>query len=150
MVGGAACLLVVVVVAAVGMVIVTDGTAEQQSSETTLGLTSLTGTPTTDPGLGGMAASRAIDTMVARVLPSTVALRIRSANGTASTVTGLVVESGGIIVTASMALAGARSVTAIEPDGTRQVGRACGDRPDVRSGRAQDRRRPAGSHLRRR
>ena len=75
MVGGAACLLIVVVVAAVGMVIVADGTAEQQSSETTLGLTSLTGTPTTDPGLGGMAASRAIDTMVSQVMPSTVALR---------------------------------------------------------------------------
>jgi S1-C subfamily serine protease len=121
LIGGAACLLVVVVVTAVGMVIVANGTAEQQSSETTLGLTSLTGTPTTDPGLGGMAASRAINTMVARVLPSTVALRIQSANGATSDVTGLVAESGGIIVTASAALVGARSVTAIEADGTREA-----------------------------
>lgn len=129
MVGGAACLLVVVVVATVGMVIVADGTAEQQSSETTLGLASLTGTPTTDPGLGGMAASRAIDTMVSQVLPSTVALRVRSADGATSTVTGLVAESGGIIVTASVALAGARSVTAIEPDGTREVAEPVGIDP---------------------
>jgi S1-C subfamily serine protease len=129
MVGGAACLLVVVVVATVGMVIVADGTAEQQSSETTLGLTSLTGTPTTDPGLGGMAASRAIDTMVSQVLPSTVALRVRSADGAISTVTGLVAEAGGIIVTASSALAGARSVTAIEPDGTREVAEPVGIDP---------------------
>ena len=121
MVGGAACLLVAVVVATVGMVIVADGTAEQQSSETTLGLTSLTGTPTTDPGLGGMAASRAIDTMVSQVLPSTVVLRVQSANGATSTVTGLVAEAGGIIVTSSVAVAGARSVTAIEPDGTRET-----------------------------
>jgi S1-C subfamily serine protease len=129
MVGGAACLLIVVVVAAVGMVIVADGTAEQQSSETTLGLTSLTGTPTTDPGLGGMAASRAIDTMVSQVMPSTVALRIQSVDGATSTVTGLVAESGGIIVTASVALAGARSVTAIEPDGTREVAEPVGIDP---------------------
>ena len=133
--GGAACLLVVVVVATVGMVIVADGTAEQQSSETTLGLTSLTGTPTTDPGLGGMAASRAIDTMVSQVLPSTVALRVRSADGAISTVTGLVAEAGGVVVTASSALAGARSVTAMSPTGRGMRGRACGDRPDIRSPR---------------
>ena len=40
--------------------------------------------------------------------------------GRFSSTTGLVAESGGIIVTPSPGLAGARSITAIEPDGTRQ------------------------------
>ncbi len=128
-IGGAACLLVVVVVTAVGMVIVDHGTAEQQSSETTLGLTSLAGTPTTDPGLDGMAASRAIEAMVSRVLPSTVVLQIQAPSGATSDVTGLVAESGGIIVTASAALARARSVTAIEPDGTREATDPVGSDP---------------------
>ena len=56
--------------------------------------------------------------MVASVRPSTVALRIDD-HGRSST-TGLVAESGGIIVTPSQALSGAKSITAIEPDGTRE------------------------------
>ena len=37
-----------------------------------------------------------------------------------SSTTGLVVESGGIIVTPAPVLSGARSITVVEPDGTRQ------------------------------
>jgi serine protease DegS len=53
------------------------------------------------------------------VRPSTVALRIHRRTGVSSA-TGLVVESGGIIVTPAPVVSGARSVTAVEPDGTRQ------------------------------
>jgi putative serine protease PepD len=118
-VGGAAACVVVALVAA-GLFMVATGTAEQDSSDTTPGTASLTGAPTTDPGLGPMAGSSSIDAMVASVRPSTVALKIDGPDGTV-TVTGLVAEAGGIIVTMSELLSGARSILAIEPDGTRQV-----------------------------
>src|ERR1700683_1075280 len=74
-IGGAAACVVVALVAA-GLIIVASGTAEQESSDTTPGVASLTGAPTTDPRLGPMAESSAIDAMVASIRPSTVVLRI--------------------------------------------------------------------------
>ena len=114
--GGAAACVVVALVAA-GLVMVATGT-DQSSTETT-GVARLIGVPTTDPGLRRAPRQAAIESMVASIRPSTVALRIHSHSGTSST-TGLVVESGGIIVTPSPSLSGAKSITAIEPDGIRE------------------------------
>jgi S1-C subfamily serine protease len=116
MIGGATAAFVVVLVA-VGMVVATTATNQRSSTNT---LTSHVGPPTTDPGLDRITPRTSIAAMVATVRPSTVALRIRGTGWTRVT-TGLVAESGGIIVTPSAALAGARSVTAIEPDGTRDA-----------------------------
>jgi putative serine protease PepD len=113
--GGAAACVVVALVAA-GLVMVATGT-EQSATETT-GVARLIGVPTTDPGLRREPRQEAIESMVASIRSSTVALRIRSRRGT-STTTGLVVESGGIVVTPSQSLSGATSITAIEPDGIR-------------------------------
>jgi S1-C subfamily serine protease len=125
MIGGAAVLVVALVAAA--MVMVADGTAAQQVADTTPA-TVLVGVPTTDPGVEQMANSTTIDSMLASLRPSMVALRVVGATGT-TTVTALVAESGGIIVTSAQALVGARSVTAIEPDGSRQTPVAVGVDP---------------------
>ena len=116
-IGGATACVVVALVAA-GLVMVAAGT--DQSSSGTPGVAYFVGVPTTDPGLGQTARQGAIKAMVASVRPSTVALRIDHREGIWSSTTGLVAESGGIIVTPSQALSGAKSITAIEPDGTRQ------------------------------
>ena len=75
---------------------------------------------------------------MASVRPSTVVLRIHR-GGRVTSVTGLVAESGGIIVTPSQGLTGARSITAIEPDGTREQAALVGIDPTSGSGRAPDR-----------
>ena len=113
--GATACVVVALVTA--GLVMMASGT--DQSSNGTPKVAYFVGAPTTDPGLGQTARQGAIKAMVASVRPSTVALRI-DRQGRFSSTTGLVAESGGIIVTPSPGLAGARSITAIEPDGTRE------------------------------
>jgi putative serine protease PepD len=118
--GTAACLVAVLVVA--GLVMVNAGTGS--SSSATAGQETLVGEPTTEPGLDSTVSGN-IDAMVDSIRPSTVALNIRGPHGVSST-TGLVAEAGGIIVTAARALAGAKSITAIEPDGTRQVAQLVG------------------------
>jgi S1-C subfamily serine protease len=65
-----------------------------------------------------MASRSAIAALVGSVKHSTVALQVTGPGGT-SVSAGLVAESGGIIVTAARALAGARSITVIGADGTR-------------------------------
>ena len=116
-VGGTAACIVVVLVAA-GLVMSTAGTG-QVTSDGGVPEVSLIGTPTTDPGLDATTRSADITSMVAAVRPSTVVLRVDGPGGVSS-VTGVVAESGGIIVTAESALADATSITAIEPDGSRQ------------------------------
>jgi S1-C subfamily serine protease len=69
-----------------------------------------------------------VTTMVSTVRDSTVVLSVDRATGT-STSTGVVVESGGIIVTSAAVLAGARSITVIEPDGSRQAAALVGTDP---------------------
>lgn len=128
-VGGATACLVVALVAA-GMIMVANGT-DQHNPSNPAGLAALVGSPTTDPGLGRTDAAGAIAAMVDSVRPSTVLLRIHRRTGVSST-TGVVVESGGIIVTPAPVLSGARSITAVEPDGTRQPATVVGI--DQRSG----------------
>jgi putative serine protease PepD len=126
-IGGATACLVLALVAA-GLALVATGTAEQQSSDTTPETATFVGAPTTDPGVGPMAGSAAVAAMVSSIRPSTVALRIHGPTGT-STISGLVAESGGIIVTTDQALTGARSITVIEPDATRQLAQVVGVDP---------------------
>jgi putative serine protease PepD len=117
-IGGATACLVVVLVTA-GLVIATTGGGDSDGTDAAPGHASLIGVPTTDPGVGPLARSSALAAMVSAVRPSTVALRIEGSHGVTVT-TGLVAESGGIIVTTARSLSGARSVTAIEADGSRQ------------------------------
>jgi S1-C subfamily serine protease len=114
-IGGATAVFVVVLVAT-GMVIAANTTNQPSSGKSLL---SHVGPPTTDSGLSGSAARSTIDAMVDSVRPSMVLLRIHGDRWTRTT-TGLVAEAGGIIVTASEALEAARSVTVVEPDGSRE------------------------------
>ncbi len=115
MIGGAtACVLVAVV--AVGLMIATTGGSDDDAGGPLSGHPGITSEPTTEAGVSVMAARSSIEDLVAPVEASTVALRVTGPDGV-STSAGLVVESGGIIVTTAGVLAGARSITAIEADG---------------------------------
>jgi len=116
--GGTVCLVVALVTA--GLVLSTTGRSDQDSSATVPEVRSLTGAPTTEPGVGTMVASRPGTGMLSTIRRSTVAVSVKTSSGT-SVATGLVAESGGIIVTLAAVLSGARSIAVIEPDGTRQV-----------------------------
>jgi S1-C subfamily serine protease len=124
--GATACIALAVV--AIGLAMVTTGPADQDGSGSTSDTAVLVGAPTTDPGLGAMAGSAAIAAMVSAIRPSTVALKVEGAHGTSVT-TGLVAESGGIIVTTSRSLSGARSITVTEADGTREDAEVVGMDP---------------------
>jgi putative serine protease PepD len=113
--GATACIAVALV--ATGLVI--GDTAQGGGSTTATSITPLTGSPTTEPGQGRLASTPPIPDLVSLVRPSTVALAVKGAHGTTFS-TGLVVESGGIIVTASRVLSGARAITVIEPNGSQQ------------------------------
>jgi S1-C subfamily serine protease len=88
----------------------------------------LTDVPTTEPGVGLVPPQSTIDTMMAAALPSTVGLVASGPDGN-RLATGLVAESGGIIVTPSSAVTGARTVTVIEADGDRLAAAAVGSDP---------------------
>lgn len=117
-VGGAAC--VVLVLATTGLIFMTAGTPDEGTAGDQARVASLSGVPTTEAGVSRMPDASAIDGMVAAARPSLVALRISGSAGT-TVGTGIVVESGGIIVTASQLLFRAHSVTVIETDGSRQA-----------------------------
>ncbi len=117
LVGGAtACVIVVLVAAA--LIVGTTNRPPTGDNGPTPELATLTDVPTTEPGVGLMPPESTIDTMVDVARPSAVALAVSGPSGDRFG-TGLVAESGGIIVTASAVVAGARSVTVIEPDGDR-------------------------------
>jgi S1-C subfamily serine protease len=120
--GAAACVLVVLVVA--GLVVSTTNNATSPNGPAPKQAT-LTDVPTTEPGVGLVPPQSTVDTMMATALPSTVGLVVATESGTREA-TGLVAESGGIIVTTSAAVAGARSVTVIEADGVRVPASAVG------------------------
>ena len=111
--GVAAC----VVVAVVAMVITT---ADAARTTTTPTPTWSSGVPTTEVGLNQLADVRRMKSVVTSAHDSTVALLVDRASGT-SMGTGLVAEAGGIIVTLRPVVAGARTVTVVEPDGVREV-----------------------------
>jgi S1-C subfamily serine protease len=127
LVGGATACVIVVLVAA-GLVMSTTNRSTSGSNGTMPKLASLTDVPTTEPGVGLMPPESTIDSMVATARPSTVALVISGPAGD-RLATGLVAESGGIIVTASAAVTGSRAVTVIEADGDRRNASAVGSDP---------------------
>ncbi len=120
-IGGATAVFVVMLVAT-GMVIAANTSNQQSSSKS---LISHVGPPTTDSGLTAGASRSSIAAMVDSVRPSVVLLRVHGDGWTRST-TGLVAEAGGIIVTASQAVAAAKSVTVVESDGTREAAAVLG------------------------
>jgi putative serine protease PepD len=119
LVGGATACVIVALVAA-GLMVTTTNGPEQDASTTVPDVASLTSAPTTEAGVARMASASAIAAMVASVRQSTVALTISSSSGT-TFATGLVVESGGIVVTTAKGIRGARSITVTEADGSRQT-----------------------------
>jgi S1-C subfamily serine protease len=114
-VGGlAACVAFTVVV--VGMVLVTaDGSQDASSPNGTW----VTGVPTTEVDLSSLTTTRHMTAVAESTHASTVALIVDRA-GRTTVGTGIVAEAGGIVVGLQPTLAGARSITVVEPDGTRQ------------------------------
>ena len=106
------------VLVAAGLVVATTNRSGSNDGGTTPKMASLTDVPTTEPGVGLMPPETTIESMVAAIGPSVVALVVSGATGDRSG-TGVVAESGGIVVTATALVAGARSVTAVESDGVR-------------------------------
>ncbi len=128
---GSAATCVVLALVAVALVMTTtggddvDGTSRQALRM---------GTPTTEASLQRASTTEEDGAAaVAAVRPSTVVMRVGRASGTQTSI-AMVVESGGIVVTPWTAVAGARSVTAIEQDGTRSEATLVG--VDHRSGLA--------------
>ncbi len=123
--GAAACVIVVLVVAA--LVVSTTNNPTSANSPTPQRAT-LTDVPTTEPGVGLVPPQSTVDTMMVTALPSTVGLVVSTDRGSRMA-TGLVAESGGIIVTTSAAVTGASSVTVIEADGDRLAASPVGTDP---------------------
>jgi S1-C subfamily serine protease len=119
--GATACLVVALMTAA--LVMTTTARSDPDGSGAAPGTATFTGAPTTEPGAAKAAGRSEVSTMVSTIRDSAVVLSVEKAAGT-STSTGVVVESGGIIVTSAAVLAGARSITVIEPDGSRQAAAA--------------------------
>ena len=115
-VGGTTLALIVALVA-VGLIIVSTDTNESSSASHAI---TLTRAPTTEPGTGRLENSNQMAAVIAAVRPSTVAVLVAKRSGTVVS-TGLVAESGGVIVTAADPLSGARSITVVEPGGSREV-----------------------------
>jgi S1-C subfamily serine protease len=129
--GATACVLLALV--ATGLVMMTVGSSDQGEGGAPARIATLTGEPTTEPGVGRMPHPAAIAQIVSTARPSLVTLRVEAPGGTLAG-TGIVTESGGIIVTALRLVAGARTVTAVETDGNRESASLIGT--DERSGLA--------------
>ncbi len=96
-------------------IVVATSTADRGPAPTTA---TFTGVPTTQAGTPPAVASRMTSAATA-LLPSTVALIVVRNGGTVEG-TGVVAEAGGIIATLCSLVDGARSITAVEPDGARR------------------------------
>jgi putative serine protease PepD len=129
--GATACVLLALV--ATGLAMMAVGSSDQGEGGAPARIASLTGEPTTEPGAPRMPDAAAIDGIVSTARPSLVALRVDAAGGTMAG-TGIVTESGGIIVTASRLVSGAKTVTAVETNGNRETASLVGT--DDRSGLA--------------
>lgn len=113
-IGGTACIVLALV--ATGLIVATTGGSDEDSLSSGRGPGGMTATPATEPGTPPLGTLPHMKALAA----STVALRISGPGGTKDS-TGLVAESGGMIVTSERALAAARSITVIESDGVRQA-----------------------------
>jgi len=122
-VGGTTLALILALVA-VGLIIVTTDTNESSSGPHEVA--ALTRAPTTEPGTARLESEKQMAAVIAAVRPSTVALLVTKRFGTL-VLTGLVAESGGVIVTAANPLAGASTVTAVEPGGSHESAEMVGE-----------------------
>ncbi|HEY5108732.1 MAG TPA: PDZ domain-containing protein, partial [Acidimicrobiales bacterium] len=113
--GMAACVALTMV--AVAMVLATTDSTRDTAVPA---VTWVSGVPTTEAGLSQLTDVRRMTAVATPAHDSTVALLVARASGT-SMGTGVVAEAGGIIVTLQPVVAGARSITVVEPDGTRQT-----------------------------
>lgn len=122
-VGGAtACLLLMVTATAVTMA--TTGQGDQESTT----MPAVISVPTTEPGTRLLDTEKVISKLESNVRRSTVALVVTGAEGVVIG-TGVVAESGGIIVTLDKVVGRARSITAVEPDGARVPASVVGTDP---------------------
>jgi serine protease Do len=119
----AACMLVTVVV--VGVVVAS--TAKARDGSTTVG-TWVTGVPSTEVDMGAQTTVRELMAVADPAHVSTVALLVHRPHHT-TVATGIVAEAGGIVVGLEPMLAGARSITVVEPDGTRDQAMPVGTDP---------------------
>jgi S1-C subfamily serine protease len=115
MIGGlAACVAVTVVV--VGMALNSVDRAQDTASPTG---TWVSGVPTTEVDLSSLTSTRHLTAVARSTHDSTVALMVER-SGHTTVRTGIVAEAGGIVVALAPTLTGARTITVVEPDGTRQ------------------------------
>ena len=115
MIGGlAACVAVTVVVVSMAMV-----AADRAQEVSSPGGTWVSGVPTTEVDLSSLTTTRHLSAVARSTHDSTVALMVER-SGRTIVRTGIVAEAGGIVVTLAPTVVGARSVTVVEPDGTRQ------------------------------
>jgi len=115
MVGGlAACVAVTMVVVSMAM-LATDRAQDASSSPGTW----VSGVPTTEVDLSSLTTTRHLSAVAQSTHDSTVALLVER-SGRTTVRTGIVAEAGGIVVALAPTLTGARSITVVEPDGTRQ------------------------------
>jgi S1-C subfamily serine protease len=98
------------------MVLATADTTREASAPLT---TWVTGVPTTEAGQSQLTDLRRMAAVATPAHDSMVALLVDRASGT-SVGTGVVAEAGGIIVALQPVVARARSITVVEPDGTRE------------------------------
>jgi putative serine protease PepD len=112
--GGVAACVALTMMAVVMVLTTTDDTLT--ASAPAVGWVS--GVPTTEVGFSQLTDVRRMKALATSAHDSTVALLVDRGSGT-SMGTGVVAEAGGIIVTLQPVIAGARSITVVEPDGTR-------------------------------
>lgn len=112
--GGMAACVALTLVAVAMVVTTTDDTFHASAPPVTW----VSGVPTTEIALSQLIGVRQMTALVTSAHDSTVALLVDRGSGMTMG-TGVVAEAGGIIVTLQPVVAGARSITVIEPDGTR-------------------------------
>jgi putative serine protease PepD len=106
----------VVVTLVVGAMVVTAANDTGRASSTGV---MFTGVPSTEADLSHLTDVRQMATVASSVRESTVALVVTKRGGT-MVGTGVVAEAGGIVVALQPTVAGARGITVVESDGTRQ------------------------------
>jgi S1-C subfamily serine protease len=121
--GMAACVAFTLVV--VVLVLTTADTTRDASAPS---VTWESGVPTTEAGHSQLTDLRRFASLATPAHDSTVALLVRRTSGT-SVATGVVAEAGGIIVALRPVVEGARSITVVEPDGTRAAAAPVGSDP---------------------
>ena len=120
--GLAVCIVVTLIVG--GMAVATANDSTPTSASSVL----FAGVPTTEVDLSRLANARRMQSVASTATQSTVALVV--SKPTRTTVgTGVVAEAGGIIVALQPTVADARSITVVEPDGTRQPAVVVGSDP---------------------